>query len=424
VYFRPIARHIFLMFEGKNDSSLGRLVQVVMVVAIVCGLVSMIMSTDPVHMSPPHTCSKPVCFNTTLCPDEKICAPVAHAGFQFTNNVVTVIFIVDYFIRLLTVWAVNPREADILPHDWDKNFGLDEPLPEYSTPMHILRFILQIRNLIDLCAIIPYFISAANPGVHLNNNYIRVLRLVRVFGLMNRQPEVQVMLGLILETMQKSSYALGVLLLVSLVFVVFFGSVVFALESGTFTVNADYPTGALLRSAYNPSDGVSVPMATPFDSIGTSMYYVVTTITTVGYGDLFPTTFVGRLCANVIMYVGIIGLALPIGVISSNFAELYKAHFTEKAAEEAAAAAAEEASNKSNDEYNNNTVPVQKYVAQDDAIKRLEEKMNAAQGSAVEPIKPGSMAQSFISLQSRVRRLKDIRNRWEKVMKEIENLVL
>jgi hypothetical protein len=61
----------------------------------------------------------------------------------------------------------------------------------------------------------------------------------------------------------------------------------------------------------------------------------------VGYGDLYPTTFAGRLTANIIMYVGIIGLALPIGVISSNFADVYAEHFDE--VEEDAKRAEEEA---------------------------------------------------------------------------------
>jgi hypothetical protein len=214
-----------------------------------------------------------------------ICAPVVDERFQAANDVVTIVFIVDYFSRLVTVWAVNAREADILPQDWDEKHALTDPLPQYTTGQQLFRFFLGsgtnfFRNAIDLAAIIPFFIAVSMPDIHLNTNFVRVLRLVRVFGMMNRQKEVKLMLGLIVKTMKKSSYALGVLLLLSLVFVVFFGAIMYALESGNYVVNSEFPEGQWIRSTYDPNNGVTMDAATPFNSIGVTMYYVVTTITT------------------------------------------------------------------------------------------------------------------------------------------------
>lgn len=54
------------------------------------------------------------------------------------------------------------------------------------------------------------------------------------------------------------------------------------------------------------------------------MYWVVITITTVGYGDLYPTSTGGRLLAILVTYSGVLALALPISVIGNNFTALYE----------------------------------------------------------------------------------------------------
>ena len=177
------------------------------------------------------------------------------------------------------------READCLPWDWDATHSKSDPIPVYSSQVQTLRFLCGsgtniFRNCVDLAAILPFFIHLVQPSIIVNNNFVRVLRLVRVFGIMNRQQEVKLMLHMIIKTMVKSSYALGVLMLLSLVLTVFFGSIMYALESGHFIVDDDFPTGQYVRTAYSPSDGKPVHMASPFNSIGVTMYYVITTITT------------------------------------------------------------------------------------------------------------------------------------------------
>jgi uncharacterized protein (DUF58 family) len=98
--------------------------------------------------------------------------------------------------------------------------------------------------------------------------------------MMNRQKEVKMMLGLIITTLEKSVNALGVLLLLSMVIVVFFGSIMYALESGRYVVSADFPEGQWIRHSYSIENGEVVYTATPFNSIGISMYFVITTLTT------------------------------------------------------------------------------------------------------------------------------------------------
>lgn len=62
---------------------------------------------------------------------------------------------------------------------------------------------------------------------------------------------------------------------------------------------------------------------TPFFSVFVSMWWVLTTITTVGYGDTFPTTLMGRIIGAVAMILGVVGFAMPISIIGNAFEEEY-----------------------------------------------------------------------------------------------------
>lgn len=63
-----------------------------------------------------------------------------------------------------------------------------------------------------------------------------------------------------------------------------------------------------------------------FGSIPASMWWAITTLTTVGYGDVVPVTPVGRIIGAIAMVSGLVMLALPIAIISSSFSEVISKH--------------------------------------------------------------------------------------------------
>jgi voltage-gated potassium channel len=58
-----------------------------------------------------------------------------------------------------------------------------------------------------------------------------------------------------------------------------------------------------------------------FGTIPDAMWWAVVTLTTVGYGDATPVTLAGRLVASVTMFMGLMMIALPVGIVATAFAE-------------------------------------------------------------------------------------------------------
>ena len=59
----------------------------------------------------------------------------------------------------------------------------------------------------------------------------------------------------------------------------------------------------------------------PFQSIPQSFWWCIVTLTTVGYGDMYPYSVEGKIVGVLTMLVGLIMLALPLSIIGTNFIE-------------------------------------------------------------------------------------------------------
>jgi voltage-gated potassium channel len=59
-----------------------------------------------------------------------------------------------------------------------------------------------------------------------------------------------------------------------------------------------------------------------FTCMPDALWWALSTLTTVGYGDIYPVTMLGRICASLIMILGIGLVALPTGLVGSAFYEL------------------------------------------------------------------------------------------------------
>ncbi|MFT3728011.1 MAG: ion transporter [Terricaulis sp.] len=75
-------------------------------------------------------------------------------------------------------------------------------------------------------------------------------------------------------------------------------------------------------------EGQAKPQA--FGSITRALWWAVVTLTTVGYGDVFPETTLGRIIAGIVALTGVGIVALPTGILASSFAEVFREHYEQE----------------------------------------------------------------------------------------------
>jgi voltage-gated potassium channel Kch len=263
----------------------------------------------------PNDCADPACKNDDeLCPNDTICAPVAPSYFRVIETICVAIFAVDYLVRIVLVPQMPPRLAGVLDSDWDEDPAhANLPDPDYHPAKIFFLYIFSFMCIIDALTVGPFY---AELFTRESTSFavIRVIRLVRLYKLL-KGTRFAASVEAFIITIRKSLLALSVLVLFTALGSIVFASIMYILECGEFTVNSDYPDGAYLRPGLTPGDS----QPSPFVSIASALYWACVTVTTVGFGDIYPTTSTGRFFSMLWMFCGVLLIALPVSVLGSNF---------------------------------------------------------------------------------------------------------
>ena len=211
------------------------------------------------------------------------------------------------------------NEHDTLEDISKKSLEMDRS-HRYSGTYKTYKYGIKILNVIDLVAILPFYIEMLMGGGNSSLSVVRVLRLARVFRIfkMGKGSSGVQMLG---KTILISLPALSLLFFFISLGVILFGAIIYFLEGGDFKVTVEYDEGAWFTNNFFGTGDV----VTGFRSIAAGCYWAVVTTTTTGYGDLVPYTTLGRLVSILCAYYGVLLLALPITVIGNNFDKILNA---------------------------------------------------------------------------------------------------
>jgi len=184
------------------------------------------------------------------------------------ETVSVIIFTVEYGLRL-----------------WTAHFKYPQLHPFYA----VLRFTVSFMALVDLAAILPFYLPMLLP---IDLRFLRILRVTRILRVLKiqRYTESLQMIGRVLKSRARE-----------LIVTVFITSLLLLLASSVMYY---------LENVAQPSQ---------FPNIVASFWWAIATLTTVGYGDVYPITVGGKIVSGLIAMLGIGLVALPTGIISSGF---------------------------------------------------------------------------------------------------------
>lgn len=177
--------------------------------------------------------------------------------FNIIEWVITIYFTIEYILRLICVY--EPK-----------------------------KYAFSFFGIIDLLSVLPSYIELIL-GVNNHLVIIRVMRLIRIFRIFKLAKFLKASSNLSTAIIASQAKIIVFLTFISMLSVVI-GSIMYLIESG---------------------------QDSGFTSIPRSIYWVIVTLTTVGYGDITPATPLGQFLAAVVMIMGYGIIAVPTGIVSA-----------------------------------------------------------------------------------------------------------
>ncbi len=201
--------------------------------------------------------------------------------FLAVDYVTAGIFVIDYFLRFITAdhklgAAGNNKKSNIFSGEGVKLFFIYP-----FTPMAI----------IDLLAILPTFtIIASGFKILKLFRLLRTFRVLKVFKIIRYSKSITV----ISNVMKKQKEPLIAVCVLAAAYIVICALIIFNVEPDTF------------------------------DNFFSAIYWATVSLTTMGYGDIYPVSTIGRVVTMLSSFVGIAIVALPAGIITAGYMDEIK----------------------------------------------------------------------------------------------------
>jgi voltage-gated potassium channel len=251
-YLKQRAYDIFESEAPDPNDKLNKLFDWIIIIFVILSVTSVIIETVPSVYSNPSIMSI----------------------LRVIEIISIAVFSLEYIIRL---WCVTCDQ-------------------KYSHPFWgRLRFIFSFMPIIDLIAIIPFYLALFGNALNIDLRFVRILRLVRFMRVLKLARYSKAMQN-ILRVINKKKADILVALSIVILLVLLSSSLLYFIEHDA--------------------------QPEKFSSIPESMWWAICTLTTVGYGDIFPITWLGKIITALITLLSIGLIALPAGIVVSGFQEI------------------------------------------------------------------------------------------------------
>lgn len=214
------------------------------------------------------------------------------AGQRFDRYLLLIIMASLLVVMLDSIDSINKLYGGWLTGlEWSLTalFAIEYVLRIYISPKP-REYIFSFYGLIDLLAVLPAFLTLLFPEAQYLL-IVRVIRMLRIFRVLKLTPYLT-QANFLLVALRGSKQKIIVFLLSVTTLVIVYGTLMYVIEG--------------------PQNG--------FSSIPTSIYWAVVTLTTVGYGDIVPSTPLGQAVATMVMITGYSIIAVPTGIFTAELA--------------------------------------------------------------------------------------------------------
>lgn len=248
-----------ILEKAEDGDTISKVVDVSIIVLIMINVVAVILESVPAYEQQYGT------------------------AFFYLEFFSVVIFSIEYLLRMWTI-TIDPK---------------------YSHPVGgRIRYFFSFGALIDLFAVLPFYLPLA---VTLDSRVLRALRILRLFRVLKfgRYTKAVKLIGRVLREKREE-------LLVSLAI-----AMILLVLASCFMYYAEHDHPDNIANGH-------------FTSIPDTMWWGVATLTTVGYGDVYPLTDIGRFMAGIMAILGVGIFAIPAGILANGFATAVEKRGKEK----------------------------------------------------------------------------------------------
>ena len=191
--------------------------------------------------------------------------------FRHIETFSVIVFTIEYLLRIWTAKYLYPNEKTFFKA--------------------MMKYIFSFMALIDLFAILPFFIPFIIPVNLISLRMLRIFRILRIFKI-HRYTDALKDIGTVIKNKGTQ--------LISSIIVLF----ILVIMASVIMFNIETEAQPEL-----------------FKDVFSSYWWTINAITTVGYGDIYPVTIVGKFLSSIISILSVGFVAIPTAIISTGFME-------------------------------------------------------------------------------------------------------